>query len=146
MGCVRAMFAALLVALLFSWPLGAGAANTCIALPPLKPVHRIWGVVFFSSGDRIAKAKISLLQAGKEVATQESDNDGKFSFDRLEPGKYEIRVQFEPLRIAATEVVLVRPEKKTKQEIAVNISLAGCHSFGLVKSKKFEAGLNPRGP
>jgi hypothetical protein len=97
-----------------------------------------------SNGDRIAKAKITVLQAGKEIAAQESDNDGKFSFDRLEAGKYEIRVQVEPLRVAATEVVLVRPRTKSEREIAVNISLAGCHSFSLVNSKKFEARLKSR--
>jgi hypothetical protein len=143
MGRVRAIVAALGVAALFLLASGLSSATTCIDLPPLKPVHRICGVVFFSNSDRIAKAKVTVLQATKEIATEETDNDGKFSFDRLEAGKYEIRVHVEPLRVATTQVVLVHPKDKTSQEIAVNISLVGCHAFSLVNSKKFEARLNP---
>jgi len=130
-------------AMLLLLPSGLSSATTCIDLPPLKPVHRICGVVFFPNSDRVAKAKVTVLQATKEIAAEETDNDGKFSFDRLEAGKYEMRVCVEPLRVATTQVVLVHPKEKTNQEIAVNISLAGCHSFSVVNSKKFEARLNP---
>jgi hypothetical protein len=57
---------------------------------PLKPLHRICGVVFFSSGDGIANAKVSVLRADKEIALQTTDHDGKFSFDQLKPGNYEL--------------------------------------------------------
>ena len=140
---VRVVFASLLAALLLMLPIRNSSATTCIAQPPLKPIHRISGVVSSPNGDRVARAKVTVLQAGKDVATQDSDNDGKFSFDRLEAGKYEIRVQIEAFRVAATEVVLARPKAKSDREIAVSISLEGCHSFSLVNSKKFEAGLNP---
>jgi len=84
---VRVVFASLLAALLLMLPIRNSSATTCIAQPPLKPIHRISGVVFSPSGDRVARAKVTVLQAGKDVATQDSDNDGKFSFDRLEAGK-----------------------------------------------------------
>jgi hypothetical protein len=37
----------------------------------------------------------------------------------------------------------IREKGKCKQEIAVNISLLGCHGFSLVDLKKLEARLNP---
>jgi len=139
---VRPMFASLLAALFLSLPSTISSATTCVGLPPLRPVHRICGVVFFPSGDRIANAKVTVLQAGKEIALQETDNDGKFSFDHLEAGKYEIRVHVEAVPVVATDLVLVRPQAKPKREIAVNMMPQGCSSFSLVNPKKFEAGLN----
>jgi hypothetical protein len=111
-------------------------------MPPLKLLHRICGVVFFASGDRIAKAKVSVLQAGKEITVQQTGDDGKFSFDELKPGNYELRVAVEAVGVAGTQIVLIHPEAKSK-EIATKMSLNGvCSSFSLVNSKQFEAGLN----
>ena len=141
---VRPIFASLLAALLLLLPPAICCATTCVRLPPLKPVHSICGVVFFPSGDRIANAKVTVLQAGQEIAVQETDNDGKFSFDHLEAGKYEIRVRVEAVPVVATDVVLVRPQSKPKREKAVSMMSQGCSSFSLVDRKKFEAGLNPR--
>ena len=116
-------------------PAGDAATPPPEAQPPLKPIHRISGVVFSPNGDRVARAKVTVLQAGKDVATQDSDNDGKFSFDRLEAGKYEIRVQIEAFRVAATEVVLARPKAKSDREIAVSIRNRGFYA-GLFMSFK----------
>ena len=133
----------LLAALLLSLPSTISSSTTCVELPPLKPVHCICGVVFFPSGDRIANAKVTVLQAGKEIAVQETDRDGKFSFEHVEAGSYQIRVHVEAVPVAATNVLLVHPEAKPKREIAVSMMPQGCSSFSLVDPKKFESGLNP---
>src|SRR5690348_13303576 len=140
---VHLIFASLLAPLLFSLPSAISSAATCVGLAPLKPVQRICGVVFFPSGDRVANAKVTVLQAGKEIVTQNTDKDGKFSFNHLEAGNYELRVHVEAVPVAATGVVLVHPEAKPKREIAVSMMPQGCSSFSLVNVKKFEAGLNP---
>jgi Carboxypeptidase regulatory-like domain len=123
------------------------AATTCVGMPPLKTLHRVWGVVFFASGDRIANANVSVLEGDKEIAVQETDDHGKFSFDQLNPGNYVlcIRVNGVP-GIAGTRVVLASPNAKSKKEIAVNISItvANCSSFSLVDAKHFEARLKIR--
>jgi hypothetical protein len=122
----------------------ASTATTCIALPPLKPVHRICRILFFSSGDRVTIAKVTVLQAGKEIAEQQTGNDGKFSFDQLKAGNYELRVGISGLPYASTQVVLAKPETNPKLEIAVNPGITSpCSSFSVVNAKKFEAGLNP---
>lgn len=77
---VRPIYASLLSALLLSLPSTISSATTCVGQPPLKPVHRICGVIFFPRGDRIANAKVTVLQGGKEIAVQGTDNDGKFFF------------------------------------------------------------------
>jgi len=130
--------------LLLLQPAGTSFATTCIGLPRLKPVHRNSGVVFVPSGDRIANAKVTVLEAGKEIAEQQTGVDGRFAFGQLRAGNYEIQVRVNVLGDASTQVVLVQPESYPKLEIAVNLSLTGpCSSFSLVNSKKFEAGLKP---
>jgi hypothetical protein len=132
----------LLVILLSLTP--AISSTTCVGLPLLKPVHRICGVVFLPSGDRIANAKVTVAQGEKEVAVQETNENGEFSFAGLKSGKYEIRVEVKTLPLAAARLVLVDPEAKPKQEIAVNMSLNGCSTFSLVNPRKFEARANPK--
>jgi hypothetical protein len=144
---VRAPLASFLAALLLALPSTAPSATTCVGMEPLKPVHRIWGVIFLSSGDRLANATVSVLVADKEIAVTKSDDHGKFSFDRLKAGHYELRIRLEelPSGVAGAEVVLVRPNAKSKREIAVNFKpgTPACSSFSLENAHKFEAELNP---
>ncbi len=146
-------FAAFLAAVFLALPSGVSSANTCVEVAPIKPVHRICGVVVLSGVVRIANAKVTVLQGGKEIAMQLTKEDGKFCFDQLKAGNYELHVRFEaapsPLeatpfpRVADTPVVLVHPDPKSRREIEVGLSFGGgCNSFSLVDAKKFEAALD----
>ena len=134
---VQAFVASAALGILLSLPNVASPATTCLAPPPLKPIHRICGVVFFPSGDRISNAKVTVLQGDKEIVAQQTDKDGKFSFEGLKAGRYYIRVWTENGG-AYSEVILTRPATKSKRELAVNINPSGsCSSISLVKSKQF---------
>jgi uncharacterized protein (DUF2141 family) len=136
---LRASLVSVVIGALLSLPAETSPATTCVALPPLKPIHCICGVVFFPSGDRISNAKVTVLQANKEIAVQQTDKDGKFSFEQLKAGKYEIRIWAEHIGSASSQVVLVHPRAKPNRELAVNMSLSGvCSSISLVDSKQFE--------
>jgi hypothetical protein len=141
---MHAFLVSIVGGLLLTHSTGISSATTCIELPPLKPIHRICGVVFYPSGDRIANANVAVLKAGKEIAEQQTGDDGKFSFGQLKTGNYEIQVRVEAVRVAATKVILVHPEAKPKREIAVRMIPNGCSSFSLVNSEQFETGLNPK--
>src|SRR2546429_9703071 len=122
---VRPVFPSLFLAFFLAVGSAISFAPSCVGLPPLKPIHRICGVVFFPSGDRIANAKVTVLQADKEIAVQETNKDGKFSFDHLEAGNYKIRVHVEAVPLAATDVVLIQSEGKPKPGIAVSMMPQG---------------------
>lgn len=131
---------------ILTFPRPLPSSTTCVGQELLKPVHRICGVVFFPSGDRIHNANVSVLKGDKEIAIQKTDDNGKFSFDQLKPGNYELRIRVDNVPgIAATKVVLARPNGKSKKEIAVNIFLtaASCSNFSIVDAKRLEGGLNP---
>ena len=98
------------------------------ATPAPSGYHKWHTVVaVFSAGFcylRIANANVSVLEGDKEIAVQETDDHGKFSFDQLKPGNYELRIRVHGIPdIAGTRVVLARPNAKSKKEIAVNISV-----------------------
>jgi uncharacterized protein (DUF2141 family) len=132
-------FLAALAGVLLSLPAGTLSATTCIEMPPLKPIHRVFGVVLFLSGDRIPHAKVTVLQRRKEIAAQETDKDGKFSFEGLKAGHYEMRVQVEGVGAAYAQIVLIRPDAKSNRELAVNMSPNGvCSSISLVNPKRFK--------
>src|SRR5215469_1644599 len=139
---VRIPWASLLAALLLMVPSAAPSATTCVGMPPLKTLHRVCGVVFFPSGDRVPNANVSVLEGDKEIAVQKTDDHGKFSFDQLKPGNYQLRIRVDGVPgIAAARVVLARPKAEAKKEIAVNFSLtvASCSTFSIVDVKQFEA-------
>jgi hypothetical protein len=143
MNRMHAFFASATIGVLLSLPNVASPATSCVALPPLKPIHRIFGVVFFPSGDRIANAKVTVLQGKKDIATQQTGKDGKFSFEGLKAGNYEIRVRVETLGDAYSQIVLTRPQNRSKRELAVNMRPGSCSSISLVGSKQLEAELKP---
>jgi hypothetical protein len=86
----RLVLAAFLAAVLLA-PTAVPSAITCVEMPPLKPVHRICGVVFFGNGERTRNATVSVLHEDKEIAVQKTDDNGNFAFDQLKSGKYELR-------------------------------------------------------
>jgi Carboxypeptidase regulatory-like domain len=142
----RPFCAAFLATLLLALPGGVFSARSCVGDDPIKPVHRICGVVTLEAVERVANAKITVIQGNKEIATQLTKEDGKFSFDQLKAGHYELHVRFEtapfPL-VAVTPVVLVHPEPKPRREIAVVLRFGGgCNSISLVDSKKYDAALD----
>ena len=143
MNRMRTFFASATIGVVLSLSTVASPATTCVALPPLKPIHRIFGVVFFPSGDRIANAKVTVLQGEKEIAAQQTGKDGRFSFEGLKAGNYEIRVRVETLGDAYSRVVLTRPQSQSKRELAVNMHPGSCSSISLVGSKQLEAELSP---
>jgi hypothetical protein len=133
---VGPFFASVTAGVLLLLPSATFSATTCTEVPLRKPIHQICGFVYFPSGDRITNAEVTVLQAGNEIAVQQTSKDGKFSFEQLRPGKYEIRVRVEHFVDAHSQVVLVNPKAQPKEELAVLISLSGaCSNISLVHTK-----------
>jgi hypothetical protein len=123
---VRAFLAATVAGVLLLLPTGRISATTCVDVPLRKPIHRLFGVVLFVSGDRISNAIVTVLQGSKEIAEQQTDKDGKFSFDGLKAGHYEIRVKVKGLEGAVDEqIVLVNPKVNSKRELEVRMTPNG---------------------
>jgi carboxypeptidase family protein len=111
--------------------------TTCVEVAgPLK-LHHVSGVVLFRSGDRIPNAKVVILQNGHEIAAQQSAKDGQFEFEGLLAGNYEITVQVEGVGAARTQILLTKPQPRSKNLLGVYMNPNGiCSSIFLVKPKQ----------
>jgi hypothetical protein len=103
-----------------------------------KPVHCICGAVFDNSGARISEAEVSIMKGEIEIATQRTDADGKFSFNGIAAGKYEIRVEARSFRTATSSLVVLQPSGKCKLALDVTLGVGFECDTGIsqVKVKK----------
>jgi hypothetical protein len=129
--------AAIVVGFLLFFPSDISSATECIALPPLKAIHRVCGFVSDPSGAPVADAKLTILKDGNEVATMQSGADGRFAFEELKAGKYEMRVDAKGFVTAVSSIVLVKPGAACKKELSVLLGVGmSCSSISLDKPKK----------
>jgi hypothetical protein len=113
---------ALIVAGIFL-PLLSGTAHAgeCVAIVPIKPIHCVCGVVIDLSGGRISNAKVTILKGETERVSKRTGTDGKFSFEPMEAGKYQIQVEASGFRTAKSSFVVVKPARKCKQALQVRL-------------------------
>jgi len=130
----HALFAALIVGLLLVVPVSTSYATDCIVLPH-KPIRlrRVCGIVLNEIEEQIPSAKVTVLKAGRELGAVQTDADGRFSFDRLEAGNYEVRVEAGGYLAAQDSVVIVRPATKCKRGLLVSLSLVACSGMSRAK-------------
>jgi len=106
-------------------------------IAPIKPIHCIRGIVIDPSGLPISNAKVAILKAGTEFVSILTHADGKFSFDRLETGSYEIQVEANGFKTARSSVAVVAPRSKSKWALQVVLGFGmECDTrIAVVKSK-----------
>ncbi len=130
----RTTFATLMAGLLLAALASMSYATTCIILPhkPIRLRH-VCGLVLNEIEEKIPNAKVMVLKGGKELATVQTGADGKFSFERLEAGNYEVRVEAAGYITAQDSVVIVRPATKCNRGLLVSLNLMACS--GMIRAK-----------
>ncbi len=58
-----------------------------------------------------------------ELASVQTTEDGKFSFEQLEAGNYDIRVQADHYNSAQSPIVLAKPAMKCKRGLQVSLAV-----------------------
>ena len=130
MELMRVLHAAILAGILLpAHPLRA--ENTCPKELRLKPVRCICGTLTdLTGGPPLPGVIVRVLKDGAEVASVKSDGYGKFIFDDLKPGNYELSVQTEPYRIFRTRIVVTRPEKRCRRRLAIFLDVGSLENCG----------------
>jgi len=105
---------------------GPSWGNECFAPPPLKPIHRVCGIVINPLGEPLSGAEVTILQDGREVASQQTSKDGKFSFEQLPAGNYDIKVVAHDYPSANFSIVIVRSAVKCKRALQVLLAVGSC--------------------
>src|ERR1700730_18767439 len=128
-----ASFAAMVGGFLLLLPAEFSYATICI-LVPIKPIRHVCGIVTNRLGEPIQNAKVTILKEATELASAQTSEDGKFSFEQLESGNYNIRVQADHYNPTQSPIVLVKPAMKCKQALEVVLAVGtSCSSVGLAK-------------
>ena len=70
----------------------AGTSGPDVRCEPiqLKPVRCVRGKVVNQLDEAVPQTTVTILKDGKEIATVETGQDGRFSFDGLPAGRYDI--------------------------------------------------------
>jgi len=90
--------------------------------------------VINEAGEPIPNAKVSVLRGEAEIVSVQSGSDGRFSFERLDSGNYEVRVEAEGYKTARSPVTVAKPGTKCKGGLQVLLAVGmGCSSVGRVK-------------
>ena len=128
---------AIIFGFLLFFPSDISYATECLAPPPLKPIHHVCGFVSDPSGAHVADAKVTILKEGNEVATMQSGADGRFAFEELKAGEYDVRVDAKGFVTAVSSIVLVKPGAGCKKELSVSLGVGmSCSIITLAKPGK----------
>ena len=112
-----------------------GTAEICKELH-LKPLHCVCGTLINELGEPVAYATVTVLTDAAERAAVKTGDDGKFSFDELTPGSYELQVQAAGFRSYRFPIVVVKQESKCKRALEIRLTLGypeNCTGVRLVK-------------
>ncbi len=91
-------------------------------IPDLTPVPAaVRGTVTDPAGARVPRARVVLAGPLSVVATTETTAEGEFSFERVTPGRYEVRVAVEGFRTEPLAIV-VSADEETRVVVALHVS------------------------
>jgi hypothetical protein len=139
------VFAIVAAGLLLPVTTGALCASEVICSQErVKPVRHICGIVIDQSGAPVAHARVAILKGETELVAAETGEDGKFSFDGLKTGSYDVQAQKEGFHTFRFPIVLVKPGERCKRALEVELIVGGeaCAGVRLVKPKAVERRLH----
>jgi hypothetical protein len=114
---------------------GVSQAAEC-RMVPIKPIQCVRGGVVDRSG-RISNARVTILRGKTEIVSVRTDADGRFSFEHLEPGDYEIQVEANSFNTPRSSIVVVASTSKCKRALQVVLGFGmECDTYiTVIKSK-----------
>ena len=78
----------------------------------------------------VANAKVQILKDDSVVAEAQSDSNGRFSFEALKEGSFEMRVTAERFSTFEVPIRVHNPKAKCKASLKVTLSPGGGHPCG----------------
>jgi len=111
--------------------------------PRVKPLPHVCGIVIDQSGAPVAHATVSILIGGTKLFALDTGGDGKFSFDELKAGSYDVQAQAEGFHTFRFPIVVVKVGEKCRQALEVELTVGSetCPGVRLVKPRTVERRL-----
>lgn len=135
-GRVRAAFTTVVAGVLLLLPASSPSTTAICEEVRLKPLHCVCGTLINAAGEPVARATVTILREGARRAAVNTGEDGKFSFDKLKAGNYEVQVQAEGYRTFQFPIVVVKPDSKCKRALEIGLTTGypvDCTSVRFVK-------------
>lgn len=133
---VHAAFATVVAGLILLLPASSPSTTEICREVHLKPLHCVCGTVINALGEPVARARVTILRDGTGRAAVKTGEDGKFSFDELKAGNYEVQVQAEGFRSFQFPIAVVKPDSKCKRGLEIGLTTGypeNCTGVRLVK-------------
>jgi len=118
-----APLALLLLALQFS-------TADVVVTKPLKPVRCVCGQFVDPEGRSISDVVVTVLQEGVEIARTKANDDGRFGFDELTSGSYELKADMRGFVPFSSRIVVVNPRSKCKHGLTILLDVGRVHGEG----------------
>jgi hypothetical protein len=115
---------------------GTSSAEVVCEELRLKPLRCVCGTVINQVGEIVANASVAILKDGKEIASTRTGADGKFSFNDVQTGSYDLDARAHDYNVFRFPIVVQKSGKKCKQalEIVLNVGgLENCTNISLIK-------------
>lgn len=129
----RAPISRLIVAAILLLLASTSSANICV-IGKIKPLRHVCGIVVDQSAAPIPGAAVEILKDGAEIAVAQTGESGKFSFQPLAAGNYEIVVEASGFRNLRYKIVAAKPQTGCNKILRIQLALGGeCDDMKLVK-------------
>ena len=89
-----------------------------------------------STGDVLAFANVILLKADSQIAGTMTDFNGNYTFTKLQPGKYHLKVNFVGYTRAKRKNIVVTANKNTIANIKLNAAAQELEEFQIVEHQQ----------
>jgi hypothetical protein len=110
---------------------GSVFGTTCVDIAhPKKPLSHVCGIIVDPAKGMVANAKVQILKDDSVVAEAQSDNNGKFSFETLKEGSFQMRVTAEGFSTFEVPIRVQNPKAKCKASLKVTLSPGVGHPCG----------------
>jgi hypothetical protein len=107
----------------------SGDVRADVCVYPWVKVRQVFGAVVDPDGRPVPKAKVAVWRGEVQIAQQQAKYDGRFSFDGLAAGGYELRVEARGFMPGGYNLILYKPESSWRRMIRVPLGVGmGCAS------------------
>jgi Carboxypeptidase regulatory-like domain len=101
---------------------GSSSGTICVD-KALAPLRKVCGVVVTPGGDPIPNAKLKILKHGTELAAVHTEQNGRFVFDKVDAGDYEIQIEANGFGTVRYAIVVAKPGALCKKMLRIQLPL-----------------------